>query len=173
MAVPLAEPTDLATRTGRSATDPQLLQALQRVSDRFRGAVGYPVTRVTGDVVVLDGDGSTTLLLPAAPVAAVTQVLVDGVAVTDWELASDGRLRRWSGWPRRYGAVSVTYTHGYTVVPKDVADAVLEAAEAALTGQPGVQAMAVGGESVTYARPGVTETWSAAVDRYRVGRDRP
>jgi hypothetical protein len=169
----LAEAADLATRTGLASTDLQLLLALRRASDRFRGAVGHPVTEVT-ETVTVNGDGSSVLLLPAAAVSVVTEVKVLGTVVTDWEISVDGRLRRTGGvWPNTYGGVSVTYTHGYTPVPADIQDAVLEAAEADLSAQPGVQSMAVGGESVTYHRAGATQSWVAAVERYRIGRDRP
>ncbi len=170
----LANPADLAARTGRPLNDTQLLLALQRASDRFRGAVNHQVSLVTADVVVLDGDGSTTLLLPGSPVVAVAEVRVSGVVVTDWEMSADGRLRRQAGWPNTYGSVQVVYTHGYGSVPPDIEDVVLWAAERELTVQPGVQSMAVGGESVTYARGvGASEMWTEVVARHRTGRDRP
>lgn len=172
----LASPEALAERTGRSWGDPDVQDALRRASARFRGAVGHPVSRVVGDAIVLNGDGSNLLLLPAAPVVAVTEVKLDDVAITDWELAEDGRLRRWSGWPNAYRNVAVTYTHGYDPVPEDVSDAVLDAAEGTLNANPGVTSMAVGGESVTFDRVsagGVTQAWIDTVERYHIGRDRP
>ncbi len=169
----LADVDDLAVRTGRPVGDRSLLSALSRASSRFRGAVRHPVSVIYGDTIVVDGDGSSTLLLPAVPVLAVHDVTVGGVSVTDWELSADGRLRRYSGWPDRFGSITVTYDHGFDPVPDDVTDAVLEMAAATLNVEPGVSSMSVGGESISFVQAGITQSWSAAVDRYRIGRDRP
>ncbi|WP_263251630.1 head-tail connector protein [Saccharopolyspora rosea] len=169
---PLADPAALARLTGLPADDPGLLGALNRASERFRGAVGHPVTPVVRDEIVVDGDGSRSLLLPAVPVTAVHQVDVDGQPVADYQWSRNGILRSAGCWPDRLGAVRVVYDHGYppNEVPGDIADAVLVQAQMILDQNPGVSSMSTGGVSVSFSRVGVTEAWSKAVERHRIGR---
>jgi hypothetical protein len=63
----LADPAELAVALGRAPDDPKVLFALRAATRRFRGQVGHPVTQVVDDVVVLDGNGRTSLLLPVWP----------------------------------------------------------------------------------------------------------
>lgn len=56
------------------------------------------------------------LLLPQQPVRAVQAVLVNGTAVSDWELHG-GALWRRDGWP---GWATVTWTYGLSETPADV-----------------------------------------------------
>lgn len=171
----LAPAADLATLTGKSASDGKLLLALRRASARFRGAVGHDITRVDGDVVILDGDGGAALLLPAFPVRDVT-VRIDGVAVTDFRTSPrNGVLRRDAGWPDQLGNVEVTFTHGWATVPGDIEDAVLEQAEAQLVAITGVQTIQQGARSLTFgaaATVGVTQKWTDTVEKYRLRGDR-
>lgn len=165
----LADPADLAARLGVAQTDERMLAALRSASARFRAAVRHPVALVTDDVITLDGNGAASLLLPAAPVTAVTRVLVQGEAVTDYQFSRSGMLRRPGGWPDALGAVQVTYTHGYDPVPAEVAHAVLDAAEAAFNSSDDIASMTVGGQQVTF-RQGVSQTWATAVELYRLNR---
>ncbi|MEV6226850.1 hypothetical protein AB0L88_03015 [Saccharopolyspora shandongensis] len=169
---PLADPAILARLTGLPVDDPDLLDALTRASERFRGAVGHPVTAVERDDIVVDGDGSRSLLLPAVPVTAVHSVEVDGKPVTGYQWSRTGALRSADCWPDRLGAVRIVYDHGYPSgeVPGDIADAVLEQAQMILDQTPGVASMSTGGVSVSYLRVGVTEAWSKAVERHQIGR---
>lgn len=174
---PLASPEDLAVKTGVAADDPALMLAMKRASDRFRGEVRHAVTEVTGDTVILDGTGSTSLFLPSVPVIAVRTVTVDGAEVTDYQVSTSGMLRRKTGWPDGLGNVTVTYDHGYVEIPGDIQDAVLEQAELMLTVTPGVTQASVGGKSVSYgaqATVGVTQRWVDAVEAHRINLgDRP
>lgn len=172
----LAPPAELATLTKLPADSPALLLALSRASDRFRQAVGHPVHLVEDDDVVLNGDGSEILLLPAAPFTDIT-VLVDGTEVTDYTAdRRGGYLRRTGRWPYGLGNIEVTYSHGYSVIPGGIRDAVLEQAQLNLI-RAGVQAESAGTQSVTWgsqATTGVTARWSEAVAVYQLGRgDRP
>lgn len=169
MAPPLCSLADLGVALGLPADDPTVIWLADRASARFRGAVGHVVSGVTQDVVTLDGTGSTTLLLPAAPVLAVHDVTIDAEEVTDFEWSADGMLKRAAGWPLKYRSVIVVYDHGHDPIPDDIAEAVLEAA--GLLGSPrarGVQSRTAGPFTETYARPGVTETWSKAVAAHRL-----
>lgn len=171
----LADPKVLARLLGVPEDDPDMLDALRRVSNRFRGQVRHSVHKVLGDEVWLDGDGSTELFLPAAPVLARPLVEVDGqaLAATDFEWSRKGILRRRCGWPDRLGAIRVVFDHGYDPIPEDIQEAVIDQARIMAGTTPGVQTVQAGGESVTYgatATTGVTAQWSAAVEAYRVGR---
>lgn len=169
----LAEATDLATLTNMSASSPKLLLALDRASNRFRAAVGYPVHQVEDDTVLLDGDGGAILLLPGRPCSDVT-VKIDGTAVTDWSASLwIGALRRASGWPLGLGNIEVTFTHGYTTIPGPVQDAVLEQAAQQALVPIGVQSETAGPQTITYgpqASIGVTAKWTEAVAAYSLGR---
>jgi hypothetical protein len=123
-------------------------------------------------VVLLSGDGSTLLLLPAAPVSDVS-VKVDGAEVTDFSVsAKAGVLRRGAGWPDGLDNIEVTYSHGHSTIPGGIQDAVLEQAAILAKVPAGVQSESAGGQSVTWglqATTGVTQKWSEAVAAYRLG----
>jgi hypothetical protein len=181
MAEPLADAEELAVSLGVPADDPKLLWALNAASKRFRGAVRHPVSAVTGDSFVLDGAGQESVLLPAAPVTAVTSLELDGELLTagaDYEWSADGFLRRLRGrWPDRLRCIAGAYDHGYTVIPDDIQEVVVDQARALYRIEPGLASKTVGGQSVqfgTQAAIGVTAQWTAAVERYRLNRgDRP
>lgn len=174
----LADPADLAVWLGRPVDDPLLLAALKAATRRFRGAVRHKVTAVEGDTIVLDGNGRDAILLPAAPVTAITTVLLDGeelVEGTDYEWSADGYLRRPGCllWPARLRCLSVTYDHGHDPIPEDIQEAVIDQARSLYRVQPGVQAYTAGSESVTFgaqAAVGVTSQWAAAVAAHKLNR---
>lgn len=172
----LADPADLAAKTGLSAEDPELLAALRSASRDFVGAVRHPVRLVIGDEIWLDGSGTTLLQLPCAPVISVNLVEVAGAVVTDFDWSEDGLLERAAGWPRRLRSVRVVFSHGYLMVPGDIADAVLQKAEMGLNVTAGLSSMTVGGESLTFATRsaasvvGVTDTWTRTVQKYQLNR---
>jgi hypothetical protein len=177
----LADPDELAAWLGVSADDARLRQALAAASRRFRGAVRHQVSLVADDHSVLDGGGREALLLPAAPVTAVTSVKLDGTLLaegTDFAWSADGFLRRLGCcWPDRLRCVDVVYSHGYDPVPDDIAEVVIDQARAMYRVEPGIQTKTVGGQSVTFgvqSAIGVTAQWTDAVVRYRLNRgDRP
>lgn len=176
---PLASADDLAARTGRASTDPELVDALGAASALFRAAARTQLSLVTGDVATLDGDGSRVVLLPHTPVRAVSSVVVDGTtrAATDYEWAADGRLRFGGRVPDRYRSVVVTYDHGYDPVPEAVQAVVLDAAEARLdTGGADVASIAVGGQSVSYVTgttAPATLAWTRLAAYYRPSHAEP
>lgn len=172
----LAKPEDLATLLGMTATDPRVLLALRRASNRFRDAVGYPVHQVTDDVMWLDGDGTSTLHLPAAPIQAFS-VSIDGVTLrngTDYALSKRIGVARRIGnvWPDGLGNIEVVCSHGWATIPGGIEDAVLEQASVQATALVNVQKQDAGAFSVTYgaqATVGVTTKWTEAVIKYSVG----
>lgn len=168
MAEYLATPEALAAELGVPADDPVLLRSLAAATQRFQTAVGHPVWRVENDEILIDGDGSTVLVLPSPHVVAVHEVRVHE-QVVDVEWSESGTLRYKGRFPDAWRAVRVRYDHGWDPIPDDVAAAVLEAAAASYRGTPGLQSMTVGGESLSFAREGVTQTWSDAVEAYKAG----
>lgn len=170
MSAYLADPAALARRVGSTATDPDVEDALRRASDRFASAVGYPLHRVEDDVVDLSGTGSTILPLPARPVIGDVVVEVDGQQLDDFQVNRRvGFLRRTAGWPTGEDNIRVTYTHGNDPIPGDVADVVVEQAEALYRARPGVATLAAGTESVTFSKVGTTEAWATTVETHRRG----
>lgn len=177
----LADPEDLAVWLGVPASDTKLLQALAAASNRFRGQVRHPVSFVAGDVITLDGHGTSSVFLPAQPVTAVESLKLDGTELvdgTDFEWSEDGFVRRLGClWPNRLRCIEVSYSHGFTVIPADISEAVVDQARAQYVARPGVQSVQVGGQSVSFGAQssvGVTAQWSSAVARYRLNRgDRP
>ncbi len=113
---PLATSADLplAWRTNLDAD-----KALAIASSAIRDAAGSAITATTGTVIV-NGGRANLLTLPG-PVRAVTSVLVDGNAVTDFEVLPNG-LWRHCGWGHGPVPVSVTYTSGLDEVPPDIVD---------------------------------------------------
>ncbi|MFE9935852.1 mobile element protein [Streptomyces hirsutus] len=172
----LADPAELAVRLGRPEDDPKLLSALRSATRRFRGQVGHRVHFVEDDVVMLDGNGRESILLPVWPTTAVAEVLLDGQALTegtDYSWSQAGILRRLGclRWPDRLRCLQTTYSHGWPEIPEDIQEVVLERAEAGFTIPVGVQSKAVGGQSVTFgaqAASGATEAWMSAVARHKV-----
>jgi hypothetical protein len=103
---------------------------LESASARFarEAETAWTATNVTYTDTV---DGSTTIVLPYRPVVAVSEVRINGVAITGWTLRN-GVLYRTAGfgyvhaWPP--DEVGVDLTYGYATVTDDVRGAVLEMA---------------------------------------------
>ncbi|MDX3294612.1 mobile element protein [Streptomyces scabiei] len=172
----LADPAELAVKLGREADDPKLLYALLSASRRFRGQVGHSVIPIVTETVTLDGNGRESLLLPVWPTTDVQTVVLEGVTLvegTDYDWSDAGILRRLGCrvWPDKLRCLQVGYSHGFATSPEDIAEVVLERAEAAFTIPVGVQSKAVGGQSVTFgaqAASGSTEAWTKCVARHAV-----
>lgn len=177
----LVQSYDLETWLG--VTDPLPFDRssliLQTATGWVQGYTRQRLVPVTNDVAQIRTRYATReLLLPERPVTAVASVTVDGVAYavagTDWTLWGDSLLTgagkgRWSLWPE---FVTVTYSHGYTQAPADVAGVVLSVAARITGNAEGYRSMTVGGVSYTYddgagAGGGLTESEKAILNRYR------
>lgn len=150
---PLATAADLAA-AGATGTDEAMDLALRRASARVRRYIRQDVTFVSGETVELPG-GERVLRLPQYPLVVddanpLTVVEVADLGGADWTALEDrdySRLgneltrgypwqapTRLAGWPynRPLGVwapkVRVTYSHGYTEVPDDIVDVVLDLA---------------------------------------------
>ena len=116
---------------------------------------------VTNDLVTVDSYGGATLLLPRnrLPVTVVTlveQLSGDAYVTVDaseYDWSADGYLRRyWSCWTDRPQGVRVTYSHGYDVLPRDVAGVCLSLAGRIYTNpdNSSIQSEQLGDHHVTY-----------------------
>lgn len=110
---------DLAALLKKSFSESEKSQAellLAESTAWVRAITGQWISQVVDDVWITDAPVSRIVWLPERPVSAVTSVLLDGVAVTDWVLRG-GRLRRSVPWSDGTSDVEleVVYTHGYPV----------------------------------------------------------
>lgn len=137
---PLATATDLAVKGVDTSNQELVVMMLDTASSVIRDAAGSTISSTTSTVRLLAPEGRW-LTLPG-PVTAVATVLLDGVAFTDWKFVG-GML--WHPWkwsfgsytfqrPFRHGIcvpveVTVTFTHGYTVVPADIVNLCVDLAK--------------------------------------------
>jgi len=179
--------------------DPMANAALEAATAAIQSYCDQRLTLVEDDVAVVDGSGSDTLLLPEFPVTDVSVVVVDSdwdsartllgpgngsASEYDWNEA--GLLFRRRGqfvyyesrfeavygmWPPRRKSVTVTYTHGYEVIPADIR-LVTAAVAARAWAQDGANSETTGSYTVQYAgQPGtLTEYEKSILDRYRARR---
>lgn len=98
-------------------------QCLDVASDVIRGHTRQTLHAVTADAVELTGNPTDRLDLPQRPVTDVTAISVDGTAIAADEFgwSRSGRLTLTAG---TFGddrtAVTVTYSHGYAIIPGDI-----------------------------------------------------
>jgi len=150
---PLATAADLEA-AGATGSDAQLEMALRRASARVRRYTRQDITFVSGDTIDLPG-GERVLRLPQYPLVVdsdhpLTVVEVADFSGIEWTALEDRDYSRlgneltrghpWQaptrlmGWPysRAQGVwapkVRITYSHGYTEVPDDIVDVVLDLA---------------------------------------------
>ncbi|WP_046507095.1 hypothetical protein [Streptomyces odonnellii] len=131
---PLATPADLVKRGLVIGDDEADLvdTYLAVASAAVREAAGVPISRTTS-TVTLEGEPGQWLTLPGPPIVTVTEVLLDGVPVTDWRLSTE-RLWRAAGWAPgcEPSEAEVTQTHGLAQVPEDIVDLVCRMVAAAV-----------------------------------------
>lgn len=138
----LADIADLADLRGVDPDDEdhQALRALAQASAFFRSYTGKDITRVEDDEQVLTGTWDNLLKLPQRPVISVSAVArrrgsetVDTEDVGPYALLHD-HLYRYGGWGGPESIVTVTYTHGFDVIPDDVRETVLSMAARSYAG---------------------------------------
>lgn len=130
---PFISAQDIVDYLGRGdTTDPGMIIALDAACDTVRTFTERDFNRTVG-TATLDGSGTDALLLPQLPVNSAGTITVNGTAVTDYTLNSNGILFRGSvssegstytrsTWPEGRQNVVVTYDHGYDPadLPRDV-----------------------------------------------------
>lgn len=147
-------PTDRATRAVNMATG------------KLQAATGQRLELVTNDVLTLRG-GTDRLTLPQRPVGAVGAVTTTEAGVTtarvlnaDYYLYGDTLEGAALAAPR----VTVTYTHGFAVIPEDLKGWALELAAIVYTNPEGHRRESVDGYDATYGSQ--SEILKAARARY-------
>jgi hypothetical protein len=177
---PLAEVSDLEVAMQRPAGSLDAAQAalaIRRASARVRTFIRQDITFVEGETVLLDG-GERVLRLPQRPVVVDADHPLTVVELVDFaglevpalegrdftrlgaELTrgqpqyAPGRLMGWP-WNRTLGVwaprVRVTYSNGFSEVPDDVLDVVLDLAAMNLTNPDGLRSVSIDDFSRTYA----------------------
>jgi hypothetical protein len=153
---------DLGTYLGRAVENTaQADMALALATGIIRAETGQTLSLVEDDEVTLLGSAYAKLALPERPVIAVSSV--SGESVNDDEWTRQGAsLTRWYGWP---DVVTVTYTHGFAVIPDDVKAITLAVAARILAANdpnaPAVTREQIGSYSVEYAQTNVTSAETA------------
>ncbi|MEV0382416.1 hypothetical protein [Nonomuraea sp. NPDC050643] len=181
---PLASTADLEAHLGRSLTPAAAELAIRRASGRVRSYTRQQITFRANDTIEVPG-GDRILRVPQRPLVVdaahpLTVVEVGEFGAPDLPLAEGTDferigneltrgypfypLTRLQGWPwnRNLGVwapkVRLTYSHGYTTIPDDIVDIVLELATVNVTNVEGLRSESIDDYSRTYA----TETVGGA-----------
>ncbi len=155
---------ELLQLTISTATQVSAAQAaITEASAAIRGYCHQMLTPVTDEVITLDGNGGTHMLLPELPVTSVVSVVENDKALVvddDYRLGRYGVLYRiGTVWASGVQNIVVTYSHGYTTLPDDVVGVCARAAarryqaglRAAMNaGVPGIVSTQLGDYSVTF-----------------------
>jgi hypothetical protein len=116
---------------GVNETDDLSTIALDSACYTIRGFLHQTINLVTDDTIAIDADGSARIMLPEAPVVSVSSVgtlstytdfTVTAYDTTQYLVDYDKGAIEFRGayFPNRVGAVQVTYTHGWEVIPTDI-----------------------------------------------------
>lgn len=101
----------------RFADEDAAQAAIDAALAAVRRYCGWHVTPEREDELVIDGPGTRLLSLPTLNLVELTSISESGVAlnVADLDVSSSGLVRKVSGacWSGRYGAITVTMTHGF------------------------------------------------------------
>ena len=130
---PFATSSDLATRIGATYTVAEAARVdelLADACDELRTMIGQPLSRLTS-TVVLHTDQLGQVILPAVPVISVATVTVDALEV-EHTLRDDVLFV-----PATVGRddpVTVTFTHGWDPVPRELVKFACVMAAAVLQG---------------------------------------
>lgn len=146
------------------------------VSEQIRSEARWHIAPQGSDTVLLDSDGSDTLVLPTLYLVEVTLVrdLSDPdnpSEITDYRVSRRvPMLKHTSGrWPSGLESVEVTMTHGYTDCPRDLLPVVAEMAQTSSVNRAVGQEQA-GQQMVTFIDPSTRPKVSRTVRRYQLPR---
>lgn len=114
-------PDDLAGQAGAPFTTAETEQALAVL----RALAGWHIAPVQSDTVVLDHDGGPVAHLPTLRLVSVDRVedLTDParpVTLSGVRASHAGMIHRAAGLPTGFGALRVTFTHGYEALPAEL-----------------------------------------------------
>ena len=152
--------------------DPTAELALSLASDAVRAYCRQDISQATTTEVV-QGPGSSLLMLSQTPVTEVSEVTVDGTVIPETAYATTafGALYRTRGhWPGVFSSIAVTYTHGWSEIPGPVKAATLSVAARIYDSPAGVKQETIGAYSVTYTNgvPSLLDSETASLDPYRL-----
>lgn len=112
------------------------INLINAASDRANTLTHRKLASRTHTSVKLDGSGRDIVVLPEYPVTAISELRIDTarefgassiIDSDDYEYYEDGRLFYPYIFPHARRCVQVTYTAGYTTVPYDLQQAIVEA----------------------------------------------
>jgi hypothetical protein len=170
----LANQAALEDWLGRTVDSGAADQALTIASDTVRAYCGHSITQILNDVAILDGSGTSTIMLPAMPINGIDLIEIDGEELDDskYKWSRKGWVRRTDGilWPTLPGSISITYNHGYATTPGSITGVVLALAGRIVDGSSGIKQETIGSYSVTYGDPSpvLRANEQSALDAYRV-----
>lgn len=114
-------------------TDDLSTIALDSACYIIRGFLHQTINLVNNDIVAIDTDGTDTIVLPEAPVVSVadvsnlttttdftTTVYDPATYMVDYDRSMIVFRGTATTFPDRRGAVQVTYTHGWDIIPTDI-----------------------------------------------------
>lgn len=144
---------ELSAFMGREFSTSEAEQA-QALIDVVEGAIesetGVSFTPVTDDVIKIQADGHGIIELKSRPVTNVTSLVdVNGDEIDYWEF--DGLTTIYNLFPLQ--VVTLTYSHGFSSVPRDIRGVALGSASRVMYNPSGLRQETVGAISVTY--PGI------------------
>lgn len=118
---------DLEAIIGKDVTnDPFATIAIDSACQTVRSMLGQTLNYLAGDVISVNGNGKSYLILPQYPVVNVSAITVDDTALTDgdwlWERNGLLFLADGSAWSEGLRNVEVTYSHGYAFLESTVED---------------------------------------------------
>jgi hypothetical protein len=138
-------------------------RALREASAAIRNYCRQEIGWAAQDTITLDCSGGARLFLPQLPVIAVASVIETGqtlAAGDDYKLGQHGILHRIGrSWMAGVQTITVTYSHGYAVIPDDILAVCTRAASrsyqaglrsADTGGAMGISSKALGDFSVSY-----------------------
>lgn len=118
-----------------TSKDDRIQTLINLLSGRIEDWCGRKFTSQEYTAEKYDGDNGDELFLRQFPITEVESVSIDGQALSAEELADElnflvyeeeGYLWRSGGFPARRQGVSITYTAGYTTIPKGLSMACVE-----------------------------------------------
>lgn len=163
MADAFATPAELSAYTmgNISASDERSQPLLDGASEAIRRYAGWNIAPAEDVTVTLDGGGST-LYLPSLKVNSIASITIDGTPWTEYQWSRrTGNVRRYPGmygdWPDMWGGIVVTFNSGYTDVPDDLKQIVLQVASIAMSSPTGATREQAGAVAMQWATtaPGV------------------
>lgn len=168
-----AEPSPLVTieeyRAFVDGTDIEQTR-LDAVTSAVRGFCGWHIAPSRRETLILDGNGSSALLLPSLHVTEVHAVRENGIELDDVQWSEKGMLRHPSLWTDRWRGVEVDLTHGHATAPAEITAAIFDLVVQAVDAGPGQTPEEIGPFKYGASEGGIRFPGHvlAVLNRYRV-----